>query len=66
VSVGGNNIGTTCRKFPQCPLIKSDVKIPKILWEFITLVEDEFDDMSDETVNAWLSNFIGTEVRLMP
>jgi len=54
------------RKFPQCPLIKSDVKRPEILWEFVALVEDEFDDVSDENVSVWLSNFIDTEVGLTP
>ncbi|WP_305064896.1 transposase [Methanococcoides sp.] len=54
------------RKFPQCPLIKSDVKRPEILWEFVAIVEDEFNDVSDENVNTWLSNFICTEVRLTP
>ena len=52
------------RKFPQCLLIKSDVKRPEILWEFVALVEDEFNDVSDENVNTWLSNFIDTEVGL--
>jgi hypothetical protein len=54
------------RKFPQYPLIKSDVKRPRILWEFVALVEDEFNDVSDDNVNMWLSNFIDTEVRLTP
>ena len=54
------------RKFPQCPLIKSDVKRPEMLREFVALVEDEFNDVSDENVSMWLSNFIDTEVRLRP
>jgi len=54
------------RKFPQCPLIKSDVKRPEMLREFVALVEDEFNDVSDDNVNTWLSNFINTEVRLTP
>ena len=54
------------RIFPKCPLIKSDVKRPEILREFVTLIEDEFNDVSDENVNMWLSNFIDTEVRLTP
>jgi CRISPR/Cas system CSM-associated protein Csm4 (group 5 of RAMP superfamily) len=33
---------------------------------FVTLVEDEFNDVPDENVSMWLSNFIGTEVRLTP
>jgi hypothetical protein len=33
------------RKFPQCPLIKSDVKRPEILREFVGLVEDDFNDV---------------------
>ena len=33
---------------------------------FVVLVEDEFNDVSDENVNMWLSNFIDTEVRLTP
>ena len=40
------------------------MKRPEILWEFVALVEDEFNDVSDENVNTWLSNFIDTEVGL--
>ena len=29
------------RKFPQCPLVKSDVKRPEVLWESVALVEVE-------------------------
>jgi hypothetical protein len=54
------------RKFPQCPLVKSDVKRPEILREFVALVEDEFDDVSEENVSVWLSNFIDTDARLTP
>ncbi len=52
--------------YTQCPLIKSDVKIHEMLREFVALVEDEFNDVSDGNVNTWLSNFIDTEVRLTP
>jgi len=38
------------RKFPQIPLVKSDVKRPEILRDFITLVEDEFDDVTDADI----------------
>lgn len=37
-----------------------------MLREFVALVENEFNDVSDENVNTWLSNFINTEVRLTP
>ena len=54
------------RTFQKCPLIKSDVKILEMLRGFVALVEDEFNDVSDENVSMWLSNFIDTEVRLRP
>jgi len=54
------------RKFPQCPLVKYDVKRPEIFREFVALVEDEFDDLSEENVSVWLSNFIDPDARLMP
>ena len=38
-------------KFPQHSLVKSDVKRPEILWDFITLVEDEFNDVPEADVN---------------
>ena len=41
---------TISRKFPQLPLVKSDVKRPEILRDFITLVEDEFDDVTDADI----------------
>ena len=34
------------RKFPQHPLVKSDVKRPKILRDFVALVEDEFNNVT--------------------
>ena len=54
------------RKFPQHPLVKSDVKRPKILREFVALVEGEFDDVPDADISMWLSNFIGTDARMTP
>ena len=54
------------RKFPQLPLIKSDVKRPEILRGFVALVEDEFDDVTDADIGVWLSNFIDTDARMTP
>ncbi|MDF1533452.1 MAG: hypothetical protein P1P69_02985 [Methanosarcinaceae archaeon] len=54
------------RKFPQNPLVKSDVKRSGILREFIALVEDEFNDVVDTDISAWLSNFIHTDAGLTP
>ncbi len=54
------------RKFPQHPLIKSDVKRPEILRDFVALVEDEFDDVTDADIGVWLSNFINTDARMTP
>ena len=54
------------RRFPQHPLVKSDVKRPKILRDFVALVEDEFNDVPDVDVGVWLSNFIGTDARMTP
>jgi len=45
------------RTFPQSPLIRSDVERPGILREFIKLINDEFEDVSDKDVEGWLSNF---------
>ncbi len=45
------------RTFPQSPLIRSDVKRPEILREFIKLIDDEFEDVSNRDVEGWLSNF---------
>ena len=42
------------------------MKIPEMLREFIALVEDEFNDVSDENVSMWLPDFIETEVGLTP
>jgi len=46
------------------PLVKSDVKRPKILRDFVALVEDEFNDVPD--VGVWLSNFVNTDARMTP
>lgn len=54
------------RKFPQYPLVKSDVKRPEILRDFVALVEDEFNDVIDVDISVWLSNFIGTDARMTP
>ena len=54
------------RKFPQHPLVKSDVKRPEILRDFVALVEDEFNDVPEADVSMWLSNFIDTDARLTP
>ena len=54
------------RKFPQPPLVKSDVKGPEILRDFVALVEDEFDDLTDADIGVWLSNFINIDARLTP
>ena len=54
------------RKFPQLPLVKSDMKRPEILRGFVALVEDEFDDVTDADIGVWLSNFIDTDARLTP
>ena len=45
------------RTFPQSPLIRSDAERPGILKNFIKLIDDEFEDVSDGEVEAWLSNF---------
>ncbi|MCL7411974.1 MAG: hypothetical protein M8350_09290 [Methanosarcinaceae archaeon] len=54
------------RKFPQNPLVKSDVKRPEILRDFVVLVEDEFNDVYDADISAWLSNFIYIDAGLTP
>ena len=54
------------RKFPQHPLVKSDVKRPDILRDFVALVEDEFNDVPEADISRWLSNFIDTDARLTP
>jgi len=54
------------RKFPQHPLVKSDVKRPDILRDFVALVEDEFNDVLEADISLRLSNFIDTDVRLTP
>ncbi|VVB89709.1 Uncharacterised protein [uncultured archaeon] len=45
------------RAFPQSPLIRSDTERPGILKQFIKLIDDEFEDVSDIDVRGWLSNF---------
>jgi hypothetical protein len=54
------------RKLPQHPLVKSDVKRPEILRDFVALVEDDFNDVPEVYISRWLSNFIGTDVRMTP
>ena len=54
------------RKFPQLPLIKSDVKRPEILRDSVAPVEDEFNDVPDVDIGVWLSNFINTDARMTP
>ncbi len=54
------------RKFPQLPLVKSDVRRPEILRDFVALVEDEFEEVADADIGMWLSNFIDTDARLTP
>ncbi len=53
------------RMLPQCPLIRFDAKRPVILWEFIEMIGDEIDDISDRNVEKWLKNF-KTEDLLTP
>ncbi|MBW6471085.1 MAG: hypothetical protein K0A90_07680 [Methanosarcinaceae archaeon] len=54
------------RKFPQLLLVKSYVKRPEILRDFIALVEDAYRDVHDADISMWLSNFIDTDDRLTP
>jgi hypothetical protein len=54
------------RKFPQHPIVKSDVKRSEILRDFVALVEDEFNDVPEADISRWLSNFIDTDARLTP
>jgi len=51
------------RKFPQLPLVKSDVRRPEILRDFIILVEDAYKDVHDADISRWLSNFIDTDAK---
>jgi len=53
------------RTFPQCPLIRSDERRPVILREFIEMIGDEIDDISDRDIEIWLNNF-KTEDLLTP
>ncbi len=53
------------RTFPQSLLIRSDAERPGILEEFIKLIDDEFEDVSDRDVQGWLSNFY-TDAILTP
>jgi len=45
------------RTFPQCPLIRFDAKRPVILREFIDIIHDEIDDISDMDIEKWLKHF---------
>ncbi len=54
------------RKFPQHHLVKSDVKRPEILRDFVILVEDAYKDVHDADISMWLSNFIDTDARMTP
>jgi len=54
------------RKFPQLPLVKSDVRRPEILRNFVALVEDAYRDVADADISVWLSNFIDTDARMTP
>jgi len=42
------------RTFPQCPLIRSDERRPVILREFIEMIGDEIDDISDRILRYGL------------
>ncbi len=53
------------RTFPQCPLIRSDARRPVILREFISIIRDEIEDISDMDIEKWLKNF-KTEDLLTP
>jgi hypothetical protein len=53
------------RTFPQCPLIGSDERRPVILREFIAIIRDEIEDISDLDIEKWLKNF-KTEDLLTP
>jgi hypothetical protein len=53
------------RTFPQCPLIRSDARRPIVLREFIAIIRDEIDDISDMDIDRWLKNF-KTEDLLTP
>jgi len=53
------------RTFQQCPLIRFDSKRPVILREFIKIIGDEIDDISDGEIEKWLKNF-KTEAILTP
>ena len=54
------------RKFPQHPLVKSDMKRPEILRDFVALVEDAYREVADADISAWLSNFIDTYAGMTP
>ncbi len=45
------------RTFPQCPLIRFDARRPVILRDFIEMIGDEIDDISDTDIEGWLKNF---------
>jgi hypothetical protein len=54
------------RKFPQHPLVKSDVKRSEILRDFVVLVEDEYNDVPEADISRWLSKFVDTDARMTP
>ena len=54
------------RKFPLNPLVKSDMKKPIILRDFVTLVEDMYKDVHDANISTWRYNFINTDARMTP
>jgi hypothetical protein len=54
------------RKFPQLPLVKSDVRRPEILRDFVALVEDAYKDVHDADISMWLSNFVYIDARMTP
>jgi len=53
------------RTFPQSPLIRLDSERPGILRNFIELIGDELNDISDMDIEGWLKNF-KTEALLTP
>ena len=54
------------RKFPQYPLVKSDVKIPEILRDFVALVEDGFNNVPEADISRRQSTFINTDTGITP
>jgi hypothetical protein len=41
------------RTFPQCPMIRSDARRPVNLREFISIIRDEIDDISDIPIEVF-------------